>query len=98
MNRGDEVVDAELAFEIDQLPGDFRGRTDQKTVLDQLVEFVIEIVAGRHDLVLAPFPVGLVFDLQIRPSQADRLLACARDKYLAPHWQFSRERLTTVLQ
>ncbi len=74
------------------------GGTDQEAVLEQLVEAVVEIIARRHDLVLAPFAVGLVFDFERGARQADRLVAGSRDKHLASHRQLGRERLAVLVE
>ena len=42
MDRGDEVVDPEAPLQIDQPLGDFGGRADQETIVEQLVETVVE--------------------------------------------------------
>ena len=54
MERGDEVVDPEAALQVDQPLGDLAWRTDQKPVVEQLVEAVVKIVSRRHALVLTP--------------------------------------------
>ena len=58
------MVDPEPALQIDQLVGNLGGRADQEAVGQQLGEFVVEIVALGHDLVLAPFAVGVVLGLR----------------------------------
>ena len=80
------------------LLGDLGGRADQEAVGQQLGEIVVEIVALGHDLVLAPFAVGLVLGFEIRAGEADRLVAAAGDKDLAPHRQFGRERLAIFVE
>ena len=54
MDRGDDVVDAEAAVQPDHLLGDLRRRAQQETVLQQFVEFVVEIVALRASPCPAP--------------------------------------------
>src|SRR5262250_2767463 len=65
MHRGDDVVDPEAAVQSDHLVGHLGGRPEQETVLQELIEAVVEIVALGHDLVLPPGTVGLVFLFEI---------------------------------
>src|SRR3954469_17447967 len=60
MDRGDDVVDAEPPVQADHLLGDLRRRSQEETVFEQFVEFVVEIVAFRHNLVLTPLAIRLV--------------------------------------
>src|SRR5205814_1289426 len=82
----------------DHLLGDLRRRAEQKTVLQELGELVVEIVACRHHLVLPPGAVGVVFLFEIRLRPADRFGAGRCDKHLAPHRYFARERLAVFLE
>src|SRR5437764_12332243 len=54
MHRRDDVVDPEPPVQSDHLVGDFGRRPEQKPILEQFVETVVEIVPRLHDLVLLP--------------------------------------------
>src|SRR3954465_10932544 len=98
MDRGDDVVDAEATVQPDHLLGDLRRRAKQETVLQEFIEFVVEIVAFRHDLVLAPVAIGPVFLFEIGLGAADRLGAASADEHLAAHRHLARKRLALFVE
>src|SRR3954469_1004327 len=98
MHRGDDVVDPETAVQPDHLLRDFRGRAEQETVFQKLGEFVVEIVALGHHLVLPPGAVRLVFLFEIGLGPPYRLGPARRHEDLAAHRQFRREGLAVFVE
>src|SRR6266478_5606481 len=98
MHRGDDVVDPEALVEPDHLLGALCGSADQKAVFQAVGKAVVEIIPGRHDLVLPPGAVCLVFLFEVRLGTADRLGAGRRNEDLATHRQFTREGFAGVIE
>src|SRR4051794_8136530 len=80
VQAGDDVVDAGLALETNDLVRDFLGRAYQEAIPDKLVEVGAEAVAGGHGAILAPLTVDLVFGGEEGLAQATRFFVRAGDE------------------